>query len=81
MAVFFSTLLPQFGAPDSSAFEAMLALGLVFVIMTFAWLSAYAVVASRAGDVLRQPRIRRTLDALVGSVLAAFGVHLAVEHR
>ena len=78
MAVFFTSLLPQFGG---TSFGALLALGLVFCTMTFVWLSAYGVVVAKAGDVLRRPRIRRILDAVTGTVLVAFGVKLAVESR
>jgi threonine/homoserine/homoserine lactone efflux protein len=81
MAIFFSSLLPQFVAPGSSTFTAMLSLGLVFVAMTFLWLSAYAAVIARAGHVLRRPRIRRTFDAIMGTILVAFGLRLAVDQR
>jgi threonine/homoserine/homoserine lactone efflux protein len=78
MAVFFTSLLPQFGG---TSFAALLGLGLVFCTMTFVWLSAYGIVVAKAGDVLRRPRIRRTLDAATGTALAAFGVRLATESR
>jgi threonine/homoserine/homoserine lactone efflux protein len=78
MAVFFSSLLPQFGG---SSFAGLFALGLVFCALTLVWLSAYAVVVARAGDVLRRRRIRRVLDAITGVVLAAFGIRLATERR
>jgi threonine/homoserine/homoserine lactone efflux protein len=81
MAIFFSSLLPQFVAPGSSTFAAMLVLGLVFVSMTLAWLCVYAAVVARAGDVLRRPRIRRAFDAAMGAILVAFGVRLAVDRR
>jgi threonine/homoserine/homoserine lactone efflux protein len=77
MAVFFTSLLPQFG----STFAALLALGLVFCTMTLVWLSAYAVAVARAGDVLRRPVIRRVFDAILGAVLVALGVRLATERR
>jgi threonine/homoserine/homoserine lactone efflux protein len=77
MAVFFPSLLPQF----AHSFAALLTLGLVFAAMTLLWLSAYAVVVARAGDLLRRPRIRRTIDAAVGTVLVAFGLRLASEAR
>jgi threonine/homoserine/homoserine lactone efflux protein len=77
MAVFFTSLLPQFG----SSFGALLALGLVFCSMTFVWLSAYAAAVARAGDFLRRPAIRRVLDAIVGAVLVALGLRLATERR
>jgi len=81
MAIFFSSLLPQFVAPGPGAGAAMFGLGLVFVAMTTVWLSGYAVVVARAGDVLRRPRIRRTIDAVMGAILVAFGVRLAVAER
>jgi threonine/homoserine/homoserine lactone efflux protein len=81
MAIFFSSLLPQFVAPGSSTFAAMLVLGLVFVSMTLAWLSIYATIVARAGHVLRRPRARRAFDAAMGSILVAFGVRLAVDRR
>jgi threonine/homoserine/homoserine lactone efflux protein len=81
MAIFFSSLLPQFVAPGSSTFEAMLSLGLVFVSMTLAWLCAYAAIVARAGNVLRRPRIRRAFEATTGAILLALGVRLAVDRR
>jgi threonine/homoserine/homoserine lactone efflux protein len=81
MAVFFSSLLPQFVEPGPGAGAAMLALGLVFVSMTIVWLTAYAAVVARAGNVLRRPRIRRRIDAVTGAVLVAFGGKLAADAR
>jgi threonine/homoserine/homoserine lactone efflux protein len=75
MAVFFVSLLPQFG----HSFLALVALGLVFCTLTFAWLAAYAAVVARAGDFLRRPRIRRTLEGATGAVLVALGLRLAAE--
>jgi threonine/homoserine/homoserine lactone efflux protein len=75
MAVFFTSLLPQFG----SSFAVLVGLGLVFCSLTFLWLSGYAWAVARAGDVLRRPRIRRTLDRVTGVVLVAFGLRLAAE--
>ena len=80
MAAFFPSLLPQF-APQEHAFAALLGLGLVFSLMTLAWLSAYALVVARAGDVLRRPVIRRVIEAVTGAVLVALGLRLATERR
>ena len=81
MAIFFSSLLPQFVAPGSSPFAVMLVLGLVFVSMTLVWLSIYAAVVARAGHILRRPRVRRAFDAAMGTILLAFGVRLAIDRR
>ena len=77
MAVFFSSLLPQFG----DTFPALLALGLLFCALTLIWLSAYSWAVARAGDVLRRPRVRRTIDAVTGTALVALGVRLAATDR
>jgi threonine/homoserine/homoserine lactone efflux protein len=77
MAVFFTSLLPQFGG----SFAALLALGLAFCTMTFVWLTAYAFAVAKAGDVLRRPAIRRAFDAVLGAVLVALGLRLATDRR
>jgi threonine/homoserine/homoserine lactone efflux protein len=66
MAVFFTSLLPQFTPAGRAAFPALLALGLLFCVMTLAWLAAYAVVVERAGDVLRRLGVRRVIEAVTG---------------
>jgi threonine/homoserine/homoserine lactone efflux protein len=81
MAVFFTSLLPQFAPSGRASFLALLALGLVFSCMTILWLTAYALAVARAGDLLRRPRVRRALDAVTGAVLVALGVRLATERR
>jgi threonine/homoserine/homoserine lactone efflux protein len=73
MAVFFTSLLPQF----AHSFGALLAHGLVFCALTLAWLSLVA----RVGSVLRRPRLRRVVDAVTGAVLVALGLRLAGERR
>jgi threonine/homoserine/homoserine lactone efflux protein len=81
MAIFFSSLLPQFVAPGADATGSMLGLGLVFVTMTLTWLSFYALVVARAGVILHRPRIRRAIDAVSGAILVAFGLRLATAER
>jgi threonine/homoserine/homoserine lactone efflux protein len=81
IAVFFTTLLPQFAPPHGPAFATLLAFGLIFCAMTFAWLCAYSAAVARAGDLLRRPRLRRAMDAAMGAALIAVGVRVAVERR
>ena len=75
MAVFFTSLLPQFG----TTFWTMFPLGLCFAALTLAWLAAYAVAVARARALLRRPQVRRMLDAVTGLALVAFGARLAAE--
>jgi threonine/homoserine/homoserine lactone efflux protein len=81
IAVFFTSFLPQFVPSGSSSFTTLLALGLVFCVMTLAWLVSYSLVVAKAGDVLRRPRVQLVVEAITGVVLIGFGVKLATEHR
>jgi threonine/homoserine/homoserine lactone efflux protein len=75
MAVFFTSLLPQFG----SRFVVLIVLGIAFCTMTLVWLACYAVAVAKVEGFLRRSRVRRALDALTGTVLVALGVRLAAE--
>jgi threonine/homoserine/homoserine lactone efflux protein len=77
MAVFFTSLLPQFG----EAFLTLLALGLVFALLTFVWLAAYGIAVARARRLLERGAVRRGFDAVTGVVLVALGLRLAHDHR
>jgi threonine/homoserine/homoserine lactone efflux protein len=81
MALFFTSLLPQFVPGGEASFAGLLVLGLVFCLLTFVWLAAYAVAVARAGDVLRRPTVRRVIDGVTGAVLVAFGIRLATTTR
>ena len=81
MAVFFLSLLPQFASPTSAGFAAFAPLGLVFCLMTFGWLSIYALVLHRVGSFIQRSRVRRTLEAVTGTVLVGLGIRLAAETR
>ncbi|MEI9404269.1 hypothetical protein [Mesorhizobium argentiipisi] len=49
--------------------------------MTFTWLALYATAVAKAGDFLRRPSIRRTIEGLTGMVLIGLGIRIATEHR
>jgi len=86
IAVFFSSLLPQF-VPQATAqgvgasFGDFAVLGLTFAAITLVWLVFYSWLLATAGNVLARPRIRRALEAVTGAVLIAFGIRLATESR
>jgi threonine/homoserine/homoserine lactone efflux protein len=81
MAVFFTSLLPQFAPEGGATFATLFGLGLVFSLLTFTWLALYAGAVARAGDVLRRPRIRRAVEGVTGAVLVALGLRIATEHH
>ena len=81
MAVFFTSMLPQFVPQDGATFAPMALLGLMFCALTLAWLSAYSLAVAMAGGLLKKSGVRRALQAVTGAVLVALGLRLAAEHR
>jgi RhtB (resistance to homoserine/threonine) family protein len=81
IGIFFTSLLPQFVDPGRPVLLPFMALGAVFVLMTMLWLGAYCLVAARAAETLRRPRVRSMLDRVTGIVLIALGLRLATERR
>jgi RhtB (resistance to homoserine/threonine) family protein len=81
IAVFFTSFIPQFVSPGRSAVVSSLALGAIFNLLGVVWLVAFALLVSRAGKLLRRPKVKLALDRLTGCVLVGFGVRLATERR
>jgi threonine/homoserine/homoserine lactone efflux protein len=79
--VFFTALLPQFVSPQDPALLVSLLMTAIAAVTSLAWLSVYAAVVPRAGDVLRRPPVRRALDRVTGVVLIGLGVRLALTRR
>jgi threonine/homoserine/homoserine lactone efflux protein len=81
MAVFFTSLLPQFVPAGDTSVTSLAALGLLFSLMTLLWLTGYALTIARVGNVLRRPAIRRTLEGVTGAALIGLGLKLAAQGR
>jgi threonine/homoserine/homoserine lactone efflux protein len=81
IALFFTSLLPQFVAGRGAALLPFLVLGGLFVLITLVWLCGYALLAVRISSVLRRPSVKAALDGLTGIVLVGLGVRLALERR
>lgn len=81
IAVFFTSLLPQFVDPGRPVLLPFLVLGGVFVVMTLTWLCAYSLAAARATQALQRPRVKASLDRITGTALVALGIRLAFERR
>lgn len=79
MAAFFVSLLPQFVPVGQGSFAGNLALGALFCVMTFGWLTGYSLAVDRARRLFDRSRVRRALDSLTGGLLVAFGVRMAVS--
>ena len=81
MAVFFASVLPQFAPEGQGMLSAFVALGVMFSIMTLAWLTLYATVIASLGETFRRSRIKRAIEGLMGAAFVGFGVRIAYEQR
>jgi threonine/homoserine/homoserine lactone efflux protein len=81
IAVFYSTFLPQFIGPGDPALAISMLLACVHIALGIVWLSLYAWLLDRAVEAFKGSRVRRTLDALTGTVLVGLGLRLAAERR
>jgi RhtB (resistance to homoserine/threonine) family protein len=81
MAVFFASVLPQFAPEGQGMLSALVALGVMFSVMTLAWLTLYATVIASLGHAFRRSRIKRAIEGVMGAALVGFGVRIAYEQR
>lgn len=79
VAVFFLTFLPQFLEPGVAVPLRMAQLGLTFWVMTLGWLVVMAVATDTLRGVLRRGRVRRAIDAAMGTVFVGFGLKVATS--
>jgi threonine/homoserine/homoserine lactone efflux protein len=83
VAVFFLAFLPQFaGSATDGAALRLVALGLIFALLSVVVFSAIALFSGILGDRLsRNPRFATALQWLTGCVLIGLGVRLALSGR
>jgi threonine/homoserine/homoserine lactone efflux protein len=81
IAVFFTSLLPQFVHGSGHALVSLLVLGAIFNAIGVVWLTLYALVVARSRSFFLRSRVRRLLDTVSGVVLIGLGVRLAAERR
>ena len=79
IAIFYTTLLPQFIGPGQSALALSMLLAATHAVLTLVWLLAVAGAATRARQAMRRPAVRRLLDRLTGVALMALGARLALQ--
>jgi RhtB (resistance to homoserine/threonine) family protein len=81
IAIFFTSLLPQFVSGHRTGVGPFLVLGAVFSVLGLTCLCCYVVAAARLSALLASPRVKATIDRLTGVVLIGVGVRLVLEHR
>jgi RhtB (resistance to homoserine/threonine) family protein len=79
--VFFTALLPQFVSPQDPALAVSLLLTAIAATASLLWLTVYATLVPRAGDVLRRTPVRRAIDRVTGTVLIGLGARLALSRH
>ncbi|WP_369394230.1 LysE family translocator [Streptomyces sp. CG1] len=77
IAVFCTGLLPTLAPPQLPVAWAMTLLVLLHAALTVAWLGGCTLLLSKAGPVLRKPRVRGALGRTTGVVLIGFGLVVA----
>jgi RhtB (resistance to homoserine/threonine) family protein len=80
IALFFTSLLPQFVDRSGSTADLLL-LGALFNAMCVAWLVSYAALAAYGRRAFARRRINRTFDRISGIVLIGLGARLAFDQR
>ena len=81
IAVFFTSLLPQFVDAQHAQPQDLLLLGVLFNCLGVIWLLTYASLVARGRALLARPRVKRALDRASGVALVGLGVRLAFERR
>jgi threonine/homoserine/homoserine lactone efflux protein len=81
LGAFMTSLLPQFAHGRGSTALQLATLCAVFDVLAVSWFVLYVYVVARAAPFFARSRVRRTLDALMGSVLVAFGVRVVATQR
>ena len=78
VAVFFTALLPQFVPTTASPFDHLL-LATTAPMVSLLWFVVLSNVVSALRRFLTKDRVRRTLDAVMGTLLVALGLRLAAQ--
>jgi threonine/homoserine/homoserine lactone efflux protein len=79
VGLFYTTLVPRLVDPGDPIALISILIGVCHVAIGLTWLALIAVLVDRAGDLLRRPRVRRSLAGITGGILVAFGLRVAAD--
>lgn len=80
-AVFAISFFPQFLPRHGPLLEVVLALAVIQVTLDTVWCVGIVLLADRARPLLQRVTIRRRIERLLGAVLVALGIELAIDTR
>ena len=81
LAIFMVAFYPQFVPTDRPLFVTTAGLALLQVMIETVFYTGLAYVVGRAGATFRSSRVRRRIDAVLGTVLVGLGVRVALSSR
>lgn len=81
LAIFMVAFYPQFVPADRPLFATTALLALLQVMIETVFYVGLAYVVARAGATFRTSRVRRRIDAVLGTVLVGLGVRVALSSR
>ncbi|MCW2495726.1 LysE family translocator [Jatrophihabitans sp.] len=79
VGVFFVTFLPSFVPQGYPVGATCLLFGAIFVVLTGLYFAVLLALAQRVTGWMTEPRIRRRLDTVTGTVLVGLGLRLAID--
>jgi RhtB (resistance to homoserine/threonine) family protein len=77
-AVFFVALMPQFLSGSPRLDQTLLLSGLA-VLVTAVWFTVLANIVGALRRFFTSPRVRRTMDAITGTIMVGLGVKIAFD--
>jgi threonine/homoserine/homoserine lactone efflux protein len=78
VAVFFIALLPQFLPAEPTMLDTV-ALGAVAATVSLVWFTVLVTVVGAMRALFTRVRVRRVIDAVMGGLLVALGVRIAIQ--
>ena len=81
LAIFMVAFYPQFVPTDRPLFVTTAGLALLQVMIETGFYTGVAYAAGRAAHAFRSSRVRRRIDAVMGTVLIGLGMRVALSSR
>ncbi len=81
VGLFYTTIFPQFIGPGDSVVPVATVLLVAHAAVLMTWYPGVTYLLSQAGRALKRPQLAKLLHRVMGSILIAMGVRLAVASR
>lgn len=78
VAMFFLTFLPQFVKSGTGATQQLIAMGIIYTVLSILWFFVYVFFINYLREWLMSPKVQKIMDRATGLVLIGFGLKLAL---